>query len=340
MRTIFNFLWCITVWWILWSIYFLISLVFSLTLILNPLWESMRQIAKLLFAPFGKEIIKDADRSGYNEKFGLIFNIIWFPFGLILSIIHIIIGIGSIITIVGIPSGIVNFKLAKAIIFPIGIRVVNQKEYVQSLVKEELKKQQSTNTIESKETNTISEKVLSDERKYDLVDTIKTSEIRDIPKENFSDRSSSEPQKEDVIIKIFYAILIFWLGFIVPYLLLGRAGSFFWGIYILFYTLSFVWYLNLKLNLIEKIYIKNEYVDILKSLNKYFIFFVVLAVTLLIWYISFMSGRSSDFFTDILMISIFHIHIIMFLITSYSEAWKIEWFASEFNKMKEMKSAW
>ncbi len=55
----------------------------------------------------------------------MIGNVIWFLLaGLWLALAHVVIGIADCITIIGIPFGLANFRLANAALAPIGLAVV------------------------------------------------------------------------------------------------------------------------------------------------------------------------------------------------------------------------
>jgi uncharacterized membrane protein YccF (DUF307 family) len=57
---------------------------------------------------------------------GTVLNILWFVlFGWWLCVMHIVAGITQCITIIGIPVGIANFKIAAIAIWPVGRRVVS-----------------------------------------------------------------------------------------------------------------------------------------------------------------------------------------------------------------------
>lgn len=60
---------------------------------------------------------------------GTLLNILWFIFfGWWLCISHIMIGIMQCITLIGIPVGIANFKIAAIALWPVGRRVVSVEE--------------------------------------------------------------------------------------------------------------------------------------------------------------------------------------------------------------------
>ena len=84
----------------------------------SPIGVQCFKLAGLSFFPFGKEVI-------YGGGAGsLILNIIWLIVsGLPLALEHLGFGIVLCITIVGIPFGLQQFKLAKLALMPFGAEV-------------------------------------------------------------------------------------------------------------------------------------------------------------------------------------------------------------------------
>ena len=114
MKTIGNILWFLLVG--LWEGlgYFLIGLIWCITIIGIPFGKQCFKIARLMFAPFGKAI---------NTNFGKhpIANVIWIIFGgLELALGFFFVGLILCITIIGIPFGKQCFKLAKLSLIPFG----------------------------------------------------------------------------------------------------------------------------------------------------------------------------------------------------------------------------
>lgn len=131
MKTVGNVLWFVFLGWWQVIIYGLLGILMCITIIGIPIGIALLQYAKLMALPFGKEIVraKEIKDVGAIASVGsIIANIIWFPFGLILAISNIVLGIGCCLTIFFIPAGIVYFRCAKFIIFPSGARVVAQEE--------------------------------------------------------------------------------------------------------------------------------------------------------------------------------------------------------------------
>ncbi|MBD5439232.1 MAG: YccF family protein, partial [Treponema sp.] len=90
--------------------------VFSITVIGIPIGKACLQFAKLSAFPFGKEIISETELKGEDNVSkarkigGLVLNVVWFPIGLALAVIYVVMAVVSFITIVGIPAGVVQAK--------------------------------------------------------------------------------------------------------------------------------------------------------------------------------------------------------------------------------------
>lgn len=131
MRTVLNILnfflggFMTTLAWILAT---MMSVVFIITL---PLTRSCWEIAKLSLVPYGNEAIHvdELDPSRRNvimNTGGTLLNIIWLVlFSWWLCIMHILAGITQCLTIICIPVGIANFKIAAIALWPVGRRVVS-----------------------------------------------------------------------------------------------------------------------------------------------------------------------------------------------------------------------
>ncbi|AKL12747.1 Inner membrane protein YccF [Phytobacter ursingii] len=131
MRTVLNILnfvlggFATTLGWLLATI---LSVVLVITL---PLTRSCWEITKLSLIPWGNEAVHvdelnpDSKNTLMNAG-GTVLNILWFVlFGWWLCVMHIVAGITQCITIIGIPVGIANFKIAAIAIWPVGRRVVS-----------------------------------------------------------------------------------------------------------------------------------------------------------------------------------------------------------------------
>lgn len=132
MRLIGNIIWFIFGGFILGLVYLVAGALFSLTVIMHPIGKACYNISKLMFAPFGKEIIQETDLKGSNNVHGarkaggLIMNILWLPLGIPLMFAHIGAGIAMFFGIITIPFAFVHLKLARIAIWPIGAKVVSK----------------------------------------------------------------------------------------------------------------------------------------------------------------------------------------------------------------------
>ena len=114
-----------------WLLATLVSIVLIFTL---PLTRSCWEITKLSLLPYGNEAVHVNEL--YPERSnallntgGTLLNILWFIFfGWWLCLSHIMVGIAQCISIIGIPVGIANFKLAAIALWPVGRRVVSTEE--------------------------------------------------------------------------------------------------------------------------------------------------------------------------------------------------------------------
>lgn len=134
MITLFNLIWFILIGW--WSAlaFLILGILFSLTIIGIPIGKSLIQFSKLNAFPYGKEIIRETELKGKSniseirKLGGIILNLIWFPIGLFLTVTYIFAAIAAFLSIIGIPVGIVYFKMGEFLLFPIGAKVVSKEE--------------------------------------------------------------------------------------------------------------------------------------------------------------------------------------------------------------------
>lgn len=111
-----------------WIVATLLSIIFIFTL---PLTRSCWEITKLSLLPYGNEAVHvdELDPSRRNVLLntgGTLLNIFWLVlFGWWLCVMHILAGITQCLTIIGIPVGIANFKIAAIALWPVGRRVVS-----------------------------------------------------------------------------------------------------------------------------------------------------------------------------------------------------------------------
>ncbi|KHN55197.1 hypothetical protein OI70_14785 [Dickeya fangzhongdai] len=114
-----------------WLLATVVSIVLVFTL---PLTRSCWEITKLSLLPYGNEAIhvdelRPGQKSSLLNAGGTLLNVFWLIFfGWWLCLSHIVSGIAQCLTIIGIPVGIANFKIAAIALWPVGRRVVSVEE--------------------------------------------------------------------------------------------------------------------------------------------------------------------------------------------------------------------
>ncbi|MCL2575679.1 MAG: hypothetical protein FWE33_04525 [Defluviitaleaceae bacterium] len=139
MRTLANVIWFVFggIW--LGTAAMAFGLLFCLTIIGIPIGRALFQYARLMYAPFGKVIVREVDVNPNMSKIrrsgGFVLNIIWLPFGIILFLLSIPAIILSAITIIGIPHAVVVAKASVFVMRPIGAKVLTKEEHIAAMVR-------------------------------------------------------------------------------------------------------------------------------------------------------------------------------------------------------------
>jgi uncharacterized membrane protein YccF (DUF307 family) len=124
IRVILNILWLVLsgIWSAIgYAIAGAIMFLLFFLIITIPFGIASFRLAGYALWPFGRTVVPDAE-AGVASTIG---NIIWFIFaGLWLAIGQFLTGLALCITIIGIPFGIANFKLARLSINPLGKKIV------------------------------------------------------------------------------------------------------------------------------------------------------------------------------------------------------------------------
>lgn len=116
---------------LLWLMATLLSIVLVISL---PFTRSCWEITKLALAPFGNTAVHVDELRPENSNLllatgGTFLNLLWLViFGWWLCLSHIVTGVLQCVTLIGIPLGIANFKLARIALWPVGRRVVTVEE--------------------------------------------------------------------------------------------------------------------------------------------------------------------------------------------------------------------
>lgn len=101
--------------------YILGGLLLCLTIVGIPFGLQSIAVGKATLAPFGKEVLHDAEGEGLLR---LIFQVIWLvAFGWEIALAHLVSGVVLAVTIIGIPFAKQHFKLIPVALFPFSYRL-------------------------------------------------------------------------------------------------------------------------------------------------------------------------------------------------------------------------
>lgn len=117
MRSFGNVIWMLLFGWWSAALWFVLGILWCVTIIGMPFGKQCFKFAELVFMPFRKDVVANFAKHP-------IANIIWIIFGgLELAIAYVIGGVICCITVVGIPFGKQCFKLAALSLAPFGAKV-------------------------------------------------------------------------------------------------------------------------------------------------------------------------------------------------------------------------
>jgi uncharacterized membrane protein YccF (DUF307 family) len=122
LRIVLNVLWLVLSGLWLALGYAVAGLVMCLLIITIPFGVASFRLAAYVLWPFGRTVVRRPD-AGVPSAIG---NVLWFVLiGLWMAIAHLILGVVLCATIIGIPLGLGNFKLAAVAIAPLGKEIVS-----------------------------------------------------------------------------------------------------------------------------------------------------------------------------------------------------------------------
>src|SRR6202051_4286684 len=117
MRTVLNVIWLIFSGFWLAAGYAVAGIVMFLLIITIPFGIASFRLAAYVLWPFGRTVVR-RQTAGEASTIG---NVLWFVFVCLwMAIAHLVLGFLLCLTVVGIPLGVGNFKLAAVAIAPLG----------------------------------------------------------------------------------------------------------------------------------------------------------------------------------------------------------------------------
>lgn len=121
IRIIVNLVWLVMAGWISAVGYAIAGIIMCLLIVTIPFGIASFRLAVYALWPFGNTVVADP-QAGAPSTIG---NVLWFILaGWWLALTQFFVGVAYCLTIIGIPFGIANFKLARLSINPLGKRIV------------------------------------------------------------------------------------------------------------------------------------------------------------------------------------------------------------------------
>ena len=121
MKFLGNILWFLLGGFIVSIYYFIVGLLFCITIIGIPFGLQLIKLAGFALWPFGHDIESDTNDGGCLS---IIMNVIWILVGGIeIAMLHLTFGVVLCVTIIGIPFDIQHFKMALLALIPFGKRI-------------------------------------------------------------------------------------------------------------------------------------------------------------------------------------------------------------------------
>ena len=117
-----NFIWLIFGGLVMSASYFILGILYCITIIGIPIGLQLFKLAFLSLSPFGRDVV---EKDGSMGCWTLFLNIIWlFLGGLEMALAHAVLGLILCVTVIGIPFGLQHFKMALLALVPFGKEIV------------------------------------------------------------------------------------------------------------------------------------------------------------------------------------------------------------------------
>ena len=128
MRFLLNLIWLILAGLWLAIEYVIAAVLLAITVVGLPFAKQALKLAGYALWPFGRTLIPSAARS---VSLSVVGNVLWFVLaGWWLALSHLVTGCLLCLTVIGIPLGVADFKMAGAALAPFGKQIVRKKDLV------------------------------------------------------------------------------------------------------------------------------------------------------------------------------------------------------------------
>ena len=126
MKTLLNVIWLVLAGFWMALAYCLAAVLLAITIIGLPFAKQSLKLGVYALWPFGRALVQSPSR---YKGLSVIGNVLWFVLaGWWLALGHLATGLALCLTIIGIPLGIADFKMAGAALVPFGRTVVRARE--------------------------------------------------------------------------------------------------------------------------------------------------------------------------------------------------------------------
>ena len=126
MKTFLNILWLVLAGLWLAIAYTIAAILLAITIIGLPFAKQSLKLGRYALWPFGRALVQSPDR---HKGLSAVGNVLWFVLaGWWLALGHLLTGVVLCLTIIGIPLGIADIKMAGAALVPFGRQIVRANE--------------------------------------------------------------------------------------------------------------------------------------------------------------------------------------------------------------------
>ena len=126
MKTALNILWLVLAGLWLAIAYVVAAILLTITIIGLPFAKKSLKLGRYALWPFGRALVQ---APGRHKGLSVVGNVLWFVLaGWWLALGHLLTGIALCLTIIGIPLGIADIKMAGAALVPFGRQIIRANE--------------------------------------------------------------------------------------------------------------------------------------------------------------------------------------------------------------------
>jgi uncharacterized membrane protein YccF (DUF307 family) len=126
VKTLLNILWLVLAGFWLAAAYAIAAVLLAITIIGLPFAKQSLKLGRYALWPFGRALVQSSDR---HKRLSVVGNVLWFVLaGWWIALGHLLTGVALCLTIIGIPLGIADIKMAGAALVPFGRKIVPANE--------------------------------------------------------------------------------------------------------------------------------------------------------------------------------------------------------------------